>query len=381
MQFATNRKLFYTGALVAVFAARLMAQAGGGWPRAGVIRDSAGNLYGTTYGGGAYNAGTVFVLSPTGVETVLYTFQGGTDAGWPYGGVIRDSAGNLYGTTVAGGAYGRGTVFMLSPTGVETVLYSFQGSWDGVQPQAGVIRDSAGNLYGTTSYGGAYSSRGTVFMLSTTGVKTVLHSFQPGGDGFKPCAGVIRDSAGNLYGTTTGGGHENGTVFKLSPTGSEKVLHKFKGGTDGANPAFSGVIRDSAGNLYGTTSVGGATNTGTVFVLSPTGLETVLYSFQGGTDGANPQAGVIRDSAGNLYGTTMSGGAYGNGTVFQVSPTGVETVLYSFQGGTDGANPQAGVIRDSAGNLYGTTYVGGANNAGTVFVLSPTGVETVLYSF
>src|ERR1039457_3987576 len=357
--------------------------ADGGNPSAGVIRDSAGNLYGTTQRGGTANAGVVYKLDSTGHETVLYTFTGGADGGDPWSGVIRGSAGNLYGTTRFGGTAGAGVVYKLDTTGHETVLYSFTGGFtggpDGGYPYAGVIGDSAGNLYGTTYQGGT-AGKGTVYKLDSAGHETVLCSFPAGADGENPYAGVIGDSAGNLYGTTTSGGTANaGVVYKLDSAG-ETVLYSFTGGADGGYP-IAGVIFDSAGNLYGTTYDGGAGKHGVVYKLDMAGRETVLYSFTGGADGGGPYAGVVRDPAGNFYGTTQNGGTANAGVVYKLGTTGHETVLYSFTGGADGGYPVAGVIRDSAGNLYGTTYYGGTANAGVVYKLDTTGHETVLYTF
>jgi uncharacterized repeat protein (TIGR03803 family) len=251
-----------------------------------------------------------------------------------------------------------------------TVLYSFNGGTDGAQPHAGLVRDAAGNLYGTTIRGGGGSNLGTVFKLDTTGAETVLYSFTGFPDGAKPRAGLVLDAAGNLYGTTYhGGASDLGTVFRLDTTGAETVLHSFSG-RDGQNP-YAGLVRDAAGNFYGTTQNGGGDfAAGTVFKLDTTGKETVLHSFTGGSDGANPYAGLIRDAAGNFYATTFTGGAYGFGTVFKLDATGNETVLYSFTGGADGGHSRAGLIRDAAGNLYGTTGLGGAFSLGTVFKLS-----------
>ena len=349
----------------------------GASPYAGVIRDSAGNLYGTTFGGGTAGRGVVYKLDTAGHETVLYSFTGGADGGDPYAGVIRDSAGDLYGTTFGGGAAGAGVVYKLDPADHETVLYSFTGGADGGNPYAGVIPDSAGNLYGTT-YGGA-AGAGVVFKVNTASQETVLSSFTGGADGGNPYAGVIPDSAGNLYGTTYGGAAGAGVVFKVNTASQETVLSSFTGGADGGNP-YAGVIPDSAGNLYGTT-YGGAAGAGVVFKVNTASQETVLYSFTGGADGWAPNAGVISDSAGNLYGTTVNGGTAGRGVVYKLDTAGQETVLYSFRGGADGAFPFAGVIRDSAGNLYGTTYVGGTRDWGVVYKLDTAGQETVLYRF
>jgi uncharacterized repeat protein (TIGR03803 family) len=351
-------------------------------PTSGVIRDSAGNLYGTAVDGGAFNSGVVYKLDKTGKEKVLYSFTGGADGSQPHAGVIRDSTGNLYGTTRFGGTSQMGVVYKLDTTGKETVLYSFTGGADGRAPFAGVVRDPSGNLYGTTDSGGA-SDFGTVFKVDTAGRETVLYSFTGGADGGNPeRAGVVRDSAGNLYGTTFNGGASLvGVVYKLETAGQETVLYSFTGETDGGNP-LAGVIRDSVGNLYGTTAGGGASGWGTVYKLNTSGQEMVLYSFTGADDGGQPQAGVIMDSTGNLYGTTEFGGASQLGVVYKVDKTGKETVLHTFTGGADGSLPDyAGVIRDSAGNLYGTTNSGGTPGEGSVYRVSTTGQEKLLYVF
>jgi len=267
-----------------------------------------------------------------------------------------------------------------------SVLYSFAGYPDGANPEAGLVMDTAGNLYGTTNSGGSFLfgpfpflgpfpyDGGTVFKVDPSGSETVLHSFAPnGGDGAIPYAGLVMDTAGNLYGTTESGGSSgNGTVFKVDPSGSETVLYSFtNSGGDGAYP-FAGLLMDTAGNLYGTTTQGGSSNNGTVFKVDSSGSETVLYSFtNSGGDGQSPEAGLIMDAAGNLYGTAHGGGSFGNGIVFKVDPSGSETVLHGFTGsGGDGADPEAGLIMDKAGNLYGTTAFGGSSDNGTVFKLT-----------
>src|ERR1035438_4036954 len=374
--------------------------ADGAYPTAGVIRDSAGNLYGTTQGGGTAGAGVVFKLDRAGQETVLSSFTGAADGGYPTAGVIRDSAGNLYGTTQGGGITtgecstgylpGCGVVFKLDGTGNETVLYAFTGLADGAFPYAGVIRDGAGRLFGTASGGGITTGTcgtggcGVVYKLDTTGNETVLHSFSGVPDGAFPEGGVVADSAGNLYGTTYNGGIPaiyggQGAVYKLDTAGQETV-YPFGGPLRGSNPT-TGVIRDPAGDLYGATPEGGTADEGVVYKLNAAGQEKVLYSFTGGADGGAPNGGVIRDSAGNLYGTTGGGGAANCGVVYKVDPAGQETVLYSFTGGADGAGPIASLIRDSAGNLYGTTYSGGTAGYGVVYKLNVAGQETVLHSF
>jgi len=352
----------------------------GAEPLAGLARDAAGNLYGTTVSGGASSYGTVFKVDTSGTETVLYAFTGSPDGGRPYAGLTRDTAGNLYGTTEVGGAYGLGTVFKVDSTGTESVLYSFTGSPDGAYPDAPLVRDAAGNLYGTTVSGGP-SNSGAVFKVDTSGTENVLYSFD-GSDGASPVAGLTFDKTGNLYGTTfSGGPYGHGNVFKLTPSSGgwkESVLYTFTGGVNGGYPD-AGVIVDKSGNVYGTTQGGGAYDGGTVFKLKPSTKGawniSVLYGFTGNNDGGAPEAGVIFDRSGNLYGTTFGGGYYEDGTVFKLKPTKKgqwkEFVLYDFTGGTDGASPYAGVIRDSKGNLYGTTAVGGSNGYGTVWKLTP----------
>jgi uncharacterized repeat protein (TIGR03803 family) len=404
----------------------------------GLIQDAAGNLYGTTSGGGAHGGGTLFKVDNTGHQTVLYSFCSTAkckDGKSPEAGLIQDAAGSLYGTTLLGGVNtaansgdGGGTVFKVDDTGHETVLYSFCSEGgvqctDGDAPSAGLIQDAAGNLYGTTVLGGANagaiggSGGGTVFKVDGSHRETVLYSFCSTAnctDGTEPYGGLIQDAAGNLYGTTVlggvntdaNGGYGGGTVFKVDSTGLETVLYSFcsVGGAqcaDGYQPS-AGLIQDAAGNLYGTTVLGGA-NTGanggdgggTVFKVDDTGHETVLYSFcsVGGTqckDGVLPSSNLIQDAAGNLYGTTVSGGAHQGGTVFKVDNTGHETVLNNFchiLTCTDGYEPSAGLIHDAAGNLYGATVLGGVNTranggsgGGTVFKLASTLTVTLTSS-
>jgi uncharacterized repeat protein (TIGR03803 family) len=370
-------------------------------PNAGVLRDSKGSLYGTTFGGGAYNSGAVFQVRPAAAEIVLYSFSGGADGAYPVAGLIRDEAGNLYGTTAYGGAYGSGTVFKVDPSGKESVLYSFTGGSDGAQPFAGLIRDDAGNLYGTTYTGGDHTSYcgegspgcGVVFKLDTANKETVLHTFTGPPDGDYPEAGLIRDAQGNLYGTTRLGGdlacaniepYGCGTVFEVDHTGKEKVLYSFAGEADGSQPA-AGVILDAAGNLYGTTMFGGdfegycnPYGCGVAFKLDPANKETVLHIFTAPPDGNSPEAGLIQDKKGNLYGTTEFGGTLGGGTVFELTTTGTETVLYNFSDdGPSGRFPTAPLIGDGKGNAYGTAVQGGDANCGsqygcgTVFEISP----------
>jgi uncharacterized repeat protein (TIGR03803 family) len=340
----------------------------GSSPYGALTLDSKGNLYGMTRDGGANGSGTIFELSGT-KEKVLYSFRDNPDGANPLRSLLRDSAGNLYGTTPLGGSSGSGAVFKLDTTGSETVLYNFSGGTDGDQPQTGLVRDTAGNLYGTTVLGGG-SNLGTVFKVDSTGIQTILHSFGGAADGEFPYASLIRDGAGNFYGTTGGDGATSwGTVFKVDGSGKETVLYSFKGGADGGQP-LSGLLRDAAGNLYGTTYSGGNGN-GTVFKVDKSGNETVLYAFAGGGDGANPLGGLVKDNSGNFYGTTENGGAFSFGTIFKVAANGQETVLHSFGDiGKDGKYPEAGLVRGSTGTLYGATYLGGTGS-GVVFRLRP----------
>jgi uncharacterized repeat protein (TIGR03803 family) len=345
-------------------------------PYAGVVLDAEGNLYSTTYSGGAYGAGEVFELSPSGTLTLLHSFgNDGVDGIFPEAGVILDSQDNLYGTTYYGGNHNCGTVFELTSSGSEAWVYSFDCFPDGANPYAGVVLDSEGNLYGTTLFGGLYGE-GTVFKLvPSTQTLTTLHSFgcSPT-DGCFPYGGVVLDSQGNIYGTTVFGGTDDlGTVFKVTPSGTESLVHNFDAnGKDGFRP-YGGVMLDANDNLYGTTQYGGALGVGTVFEVNASGEESVLYSFKGGKHGIEPEASLIFDAKGNLYGTTFYGGSSDLGTVFELTAAGAEKVLHSFaDNGTDGYNPETNLAIDGSGNLYGTTPNGGnsgncEDGCGTVF--------------
>jgi len=376
-----------------------------------LTKDAQGNLYGSTIFGGntqvcGSGCGLVFKINAAGKETILYAFTGAADGAVPNG-VIRDGAGNLYGTAEYGGDHtgicsqvpGCGVVFKLDTTGKETVLHTFtSGGAGGLLPSGGLVRDAQGNLYGVTGYGGNMSDCsgygcGVVFKLDTTGKETVLYRFTGGSDGGAPTQSLARDSAGNLYGNATAGGDAHcqcGNVFKLDTTGKETVLHNFTGGIDGGYPQ-SGLVLDGAGNLYGTTYQGGnvyAGGCGVVYKLSKTGGETVLYSFAGGPDGCRGASfsTLVRDTSGNLYGATGFGGdsscrpqnGGGCGVVFELTRAGKYTVLYTFTGGADGNWPMSGLLRDATtGTLYGSAQQGGNNTdcsgsgCGTVFRLSP----------
>jgi uncharacterized repeat protein (TIGR03803 family) len=355
-------------------------------PQSGVIRDSDGNLYGVTFFGGHVShrcelgCGVVFKLSPDGTFTVLHTFKALNDGTNPYGTLFRDERGNLYGTTIGGGAYGNGTIFRISASGGERVLYSFTGVADGSRPYSGLVY-SHGNLYGTTYQGGA-AGHGTVYELTSSGALIVLHTFAGEPDGDTPLGGLVRDANGNLFGTTYfGGAFGFGTVYKVDATGTESVLYSFAGGTDGANSS-SDLLVGNGGELFGTTSEGGTnndcTNCGTIFRLDPTGTETVLLRFTGGSNGSNPRSGLVRDAKGNFYGTTAAGGdssvcGYGCGTIFELTVGGKFKPLYSFGGraNNDGQNPIADMILDGEGNLFGMVQAGGSIGAGTIFEFTP----------
>ncbi len=347
------------------------------------------------------------ILSPfpaTAQERVLHSFDG-YDGNLPIGNVVFDAAGNLYGVTAQGGQYGYGTVFKLTPgqdgTWTESVLFTFH-PYAPNNPQAGLAIDAAGNLYGTTFFGGfgLHVGFGTVFELSPASggkyTEKILYQFSE--DEGRPLSQPVFDAAGNMYGTC-----EAGVVWELTPNGdgtwTETVLHRFTGVDDGGDPT-AGVTLDTAGNLYGTTQSGGEYKVGFVFKLTHTSngwVETILHQFKAGSDGAYPDGALVLDAQGNVYGTTFGGGSpcggFGCGTVFKLTPTGVGewpiTLLYSFSGNDDGGNPEAGMIFDRAGNLYGTTSFGGnftcGSGCGTVFKLTPAGngqwSESVLYDF
>jgi uncharacterized repeat protein (TIGR03803 family) len=334
--------------------------------------------------------GVVTTHSQAQTFTVLYNFTGTPDGYAPYAGLVQDQAGTLYGTTYVGGSGncfdGCGTVFKVSKTGKETVLYNFAGgSGDGCNPSAELIRDTADNLYGTTQTCGS-SNLGTVFKVSKIGKETVLHSFAGGSaDGCTPAGGLLRDKAGNLYGATFQCGASGvGTVFRVSKSGNETVLHSFAGApSDGSVPFFTSLLMDTKGNLYGVTYEGGASDNGVVYKLSKTGTLTLLYSFAGETsDGCFPNGNLATDNKGNLYGVTRECGPSGEGIVWKLGKKGTETVLHNFAGGSsDGAYPWAGVVLDAKGNFYGDTNEGGASGDGTVYELNGKGTLTLLHSF
>jgi uncharacterized repeat protein (TIGR03803 family) len=380
-------------------------------PSSGLVVDADGNAYGTTFNGGGLNqSGTIYELSPTTGYHLLYRFSpDGSFGKNPQGNLVFDSSGNLYGTTVYGGSnksachnQGCGVIFKLSPSSnnglwVETVLYSFCSQSqcsDGANPQAGVVFDSQGNLYGTTKAGGNQGCQeagpgcGTVFELSQNSSdswgETVLYDFSNPGDGELPMSGVIWDATGNLYSTTSaGGGGNGGTVFELSPVGSlwdETILYDFDGGSADGALVLAGVCFDTLGNLYGTTAQGGMFGLGTVYQLTAGSsggwIEAVLHSFGAGNDGAEPESSLVLDSLGNIYGTTFAGGQVGCdgrgcGTVFRLNFTDggqwVESQFRFPNSGSAGSQPNSQLALDTNGDVVGTTTKGGRYLDGVMF--------------
>lgn len=343
-----------------------------------LIQTADGTFYGTTFSGGAYGYGTVFEIDSTGTETIVYSFQGTTDGSGPQG-VVLDSLGNIWGTTQSGGADGYGTLFKIAGDGF-AVRHSFAGyPLDGEDPIGPPVMDAAGNLYGITQGGGngsceigPFEGCGMVFAFNTfSGYEGVVHNFTGWPtDGASPAALVI-NSKGDLYGTTALGGTTDctndtpgcGIVYKLSSTGKESILHSFTGSPDGDNP--TGLVLDPQGNIYGSTVEGGG-GLGNIYELPVSGKIIQLYSFTGGSSGENPEGSLARDKAGNLYGSTLNGGpskgcaGSGCGTIFKVSSSGKETVLFVFPpDDVDGTSPTSGVFLGMSGELYGVAPFGG----------------------
>lgn len=351
----------------------------GSKPNGDLIQDAAGNLYGTTFGGGAYNLGVVFKLDPSGAETILHNFTGAADGSHPEGGLFEDPRGNLYGTTTDGGSVGLGTVFELDTNNVVTSLHSFKGAPDGAQPISKLVSIN-GDLYGVTQFGGTSSpscgeSCGTIFKITKGGRETVLHRFTPSANGMYP-QGLVRDSEGNLYGVALESLVGLGTVFKLDTAGVFSVLYAFSGnGGDGAFPVGRLTI-DSNGNIHGVTGLGG-----TLFRLDASGQLTVMHRFSRGVDGHDPLTGLL-DAGGTLYGTTRYGGDpnCNCGVLYQIGKTGQYSVVHTFTGSPDGEDSQVGgETLGSDGSIYGATWHGGTGTCtggsypgcGTIFKYTP----------
>jgi uncharacterized repeat protein (TIGR03803 family) len=353
------------------------ADGAGPGPSMSMIQGLDGTFYGTTQ-----EVGTVFNITSGGILTVVTKV-----VSEPYGGVVQTTDGNFYGTTHTAGKYNKGTVFEVTPNGVLTTLHSFGGS-SGWYPAAGLVQATNGSFYGTT-YTRGPDGGGTVFKITPSGNLKVLYSFcsqTDCTDGNGASAALIQATNGTLYGTTSEGGANNhGTVFKITPSGTFTSLYSFCSTTrcaDGGEP-LAGLVQAANGNLYGTTSSGGVHNGGTVFEITPSGNLTTLYSLcalSNCTDGRSPQAGLIQATDGNFYGTTAAGGiscspfgSAGCGTIFRITSTGKLTTLYSFCAQTncpDGAEPAPGLFQSTNGIIYGATQVGGADGDGVVFSLS-----------
>jgi uncharacterized repeat protein (TIGR03803 family) len=357
-------------------------------PQVTLARGSNGNFYGTTLNGGPADTGTVFTITPDGTLATLHTFGDvrPTNGSIPAGELVQGSDGSFYGVTSGGGGNSLGTIFSLTPSGTLNTLYSFAQT-DGANPAAGLLQANDGSFYAALLNGGAYGS-GTVFRFTSGGTSANLHDFGASStDGLNPAAALIEASDGNFYGTTSGGGaNGKGTVFRLTPDGSLTTLYSFGSGSDGSLP-LAGLVPGPNNKFYGTTSSGGTANKGTLFAITGAGTLTTLHNFGDGTssDGATPEAGLILGSDGNLYGITRAGGINDKGTVFRITTDGTNgtlTTLYSF-GSTagDGTNPDGRLAQGRDGNYYGTTNGGGANDKGTVFQITPDGALTTLYSF
>jgi uncharacterized repeat protein (TIGR03803 family) len=358
----------------------------GASPGGALVRDAAGNLYGTTGRGGLNQKGVVYKIDPTGAESLLFSFDGTNGAG-PFAGLVLDQAGNLYGTAGVG-PNDEGVIFRVSPSGEETVLFDFPPKLPlgPIQPIGGLLMDKAGNLYGATTLGGngnCIDGCGTIYRLDTAGKAHMLHQFSGGADGFSPLGSLIADANGNLYGVAQVGGDFNcsvdpfegegcGTVFRIAKKGTFTVLHAFHGGTDGQIP-WAGLVLDKAtGNLYGSATGGNKAGNGLIFQISPQGKYKVVLQFKG-TDGSSPNGGLILDEAGNIYGTTQGGGSNGLGTAFVMNPAVQLKVLHNFTGGRDGFAPLTGLTRDPAGNLFGTAFknLRTKHQVGDVFEITP----------
>jgi uncharacterized repeat protein (TIGR03803 family) len=371
----------------------------GEYPASDLVMDGAGNIYGTTTEGGDFGSGTVFKLAPSGdgwTESVLYSFTSGADGAQPYNGVTLDAQGDLYGTAVTGGTGmacegGCGVVYKLTNSGgtwTQSVLYNFTGGNDGSGPGAGLTFDASGNLYGMTPTGGEFGL-GVIYQLkpgpNDTWQFNLVHTFTGGIDGATGSAGRMLLDGGNLYGAATvGGAHGKGTVFKLTPGPNGiwklRTIYAFKGTPDAAFP-YGALIRDAAGNLYGTTYYEGRYGYGAVYRLAPgpgsEWKERVIYNFKNGPDGGHPISHLNFDANGALYGTASEGGAPGCscGTIFKLARAGEgewqQSVPHAFRGAPDGKYPYNGMVAGAAGTFYGSTVLGGADDDGVVYEFKP----------
>jgi uncharacterized repeat protein (TIGR03803 family) len=345
-------------------------------PESSLAADAAGNMYVTTVNGGANNQGAIVMLTPSATESVLYSFLSGTSDGHhPVAGLVPfKGSPSFVGTTISGGTTNNGAVFFVNPGVGEGTFYNFLGGTDGANPYSALAQIGTNYVYGTTYNGGQYGY-GTVFSFRISdGLEKILHSFNsafPTLDGAHPY-GALTVHKGLMYGTTQMGGASNlGTVFSITKTGTYTLVYSFKGGaTDGQSPN-AGVLFDSAGNIYGTTYGGGQSNAGVVYEISAGGVESVLHSFgRNSADGSNPYSSLIK-AKGAFYGTTLQGGSANGGTIYKITAAGVETVVHQFAGGADGFNPYGALLLGKDKALYGTTQIGGTSHLGTVFKLIP----------
>jgi len=345
--------------------------ADGSYPQAGLVLGSDGAFYGTTAYGGPNLHGTVYRVTPQGDETIFSNLNGTNSYRGTTAPVFQGVGGVFYGTTGYAGSYSLGSVFAISSSGTESTLWSFGNGSDGASPSAGVIQGSDGNLYGTTTIGGAYNF-GAVYRLTPGGVETILWSFGAGQDGQYPTYALLEGSDGNLYGTTSSGGaYSRGTVFKLTLSGVETVLWSFNY-TDGSGPA-SALIQATDGNYYGTTIAGGSYGGGTFYRVTSSGVHAVLWNFGSGSDGGGPEGDIVQARDGNFYGTTDFGGLTAtSGTIYRIAPDGTETVLWNQGFGLSGASVRVfGLTQGPNGYFYGVTASGGSANNGSVFELMP----------
>lgn len=375
----------------------------GNVPWGALVLGTDGNFYGTTYGGGTYGYGTVFMIPPSGPLSILYSFTDGEDGGSPYSALVQGPNGNFYGTsqgssTFAAGTNSIGTVFEITPWGSLATLYAFTNGMDGANPTAGLVMGTDGNFYGAAEVGGIIGwggtigefgrilagtrGWGTIFTITPDGGFTPLCAFPGESEGANPGAGLIQAANGLFYGVTERGGtNDDGTVFQMSADGAITPLYSFTAGNDGAVP-IAALTQGSDGNLYGTTYEAGISNAGAIFKITPTGALTVLHTFTNGIDGGHSSAALIQGTNGSFYGTTSTGGGKnGDGTVFQITPAGVLTTLHTFTNGSDGAYPTGGLVQGADGQFYGTAGSGGTNGDGTVFKITAGGVLRTIYSF
>lgn len=376
----------------------------GNVPWAALVLGKDGNFYGTTYGGGTFGYGTVFMMTSDGTLTTLHSFTNGKDGGSPYAALVQGDNGDFYGTSqgaanLFASTNSIGTIFEITPGGYLTTLYSFTNGIDGANPTAGLALGTNGNFYGAAAvggiigWGGPFESIGrilggtrgwgTIFTITQNGQFTPLFAFGGGSEGQNPGAGLIQATNGMFYGVTERGGtNDDGTVYQMSADGTETPLYSFTAGNNGAVP-IAALTQGSDGNFYGTTYEGGISNAGAIFKITPAGVLTTLHMFTNGVDGGNSFGPLIQGTDGNFYGIASSGGGKnGSGTVFQITPAGALTALHQFtSSGSGGTYPIAGLVQGADGQFYGATQSGGTNDYGTIFKISAGGAFTSLYSF